>query len=111
MQLADLLSETLYEDSKDVGENERTPTLVRWFGGRLHAAGLSIRGTVAILDLLGVDRSRGAVWNWVYTLSETQRDPLTASPSRVAVNEKQIEVLERLDEVGLAEIGSDGYPK
>jgi putative transposase len=53
---------------------------------------MSIRETVAILELLGVDRSHGAVWNWVHTLSETQSDPPTASPSWVAVDEKQIEV-------------------
>jgi len=92
MQLADLLSETVDEDSQDVWENARTPTPVRRFGVRLHAAGLSIRETVAILELLGVDRSHGAVWNWVHTLSEAQCDPRTASPSRVAVDEKQIEV-------------------
>ena len=92
MQLADLLRETLDEDSQDVWENERTPTPVRRFGVRLHTAGLSIRETVAILDLLGVDRSHGAVWNWVHTLSEAQSDPPTAEPSRVAVDEKQIEV-------------------
>jgi hypothetical protein len=61
MQLADLLRETLDEDSQDVWENERTPTLIRRFGVRLHAAGLSIRETVAILEFLGVDRSHGAV--------------------------------------------------
>jgi len=70
MQLADLLRETLGEDSQDVWENERTPTHVQRFGVRLHTAGLSIRETVAILDLLGVDRSHGAAWNWVHTLSE-----------------------------------------
>jgi len=92
MQLADLLRETLEIDSQDVWENERTPTPVRRFGVRLHTAGLSIRETVAILELLGVDRSHGAVWNWVHTLSEAQSDPPTATPSRVAVDEKQIEV-------------------
>ena len=61
MTLADLLRETLDEDSQDVWENKRTPTPVRRFGVRLHAAGLSIRETVAILELLGVDRSHGAV--------------------------------------------------
>ena len=61
MQLADLLREALDEDSQDVWENERTPTPVRRFGVRLHTAGLSIRETVAILELLGVDRSHGAV--------------------------------------------------
>jgi transposase-like protein len=92
MQLADLPIETLNEDNEDVWENERTPTPVRRFGVRLHTAGLSIRETVAILDLLGVDRSHGAVWNWVHTLPEAQSDPPTAEPSRVAVDEKQIEV-------------------
>ncbi len=61
MELADLLRETLEEDSQDVWENKRTPTLVRRFGVRLHTAGLSLRKTAAILDLLGVDRSHGAV--------------------------------------------------
>ncbi|GGN88453.1 hypothetical protein GCM10009030_08190 [Haloarcula pellucida] len=92
MQLTNLLRETLDEDSQDVWENERIPTPVRRFGVRLHTAGLSIRETVAILELLGVDRSHGAVWNWVHTLSEAQNDPPTAQPSRVAVDEKQIEV-------------------
>mgnify|MGYP000451125249 CR=1 FL=1 len=79
MQLADLLKETLDEGSQDICENERTPTPVRRFGVRLHTAGLSIRETVAILDLLGVYRSHSAVWSWVHTLSEAQSDP----PSRV----------------------------
>ncbi len=61
MQLADLLSETLDKDSQDVWENERTPTPVWRFGVRLHSAGLSIRETAAILHLLGIDRSHGAV--------------------------------------------------
>lgn len=72
--------------------NERIPIPVWRFGVRLHAAGLSIRETVAILDLLGVDGSRGAVWKWVHTLSEAQSDPTTAELSRVAVGAKQIEV-------------------
>lgn len=92
MELVDLLIETLEADCKDVWENEHTPTPVLQFGVRLHTAGLSIRETVAILELLGVDRSHGAVWNWVHTLSEVQSDPPTVEPSRVAVDEKQIEV-------------------
>jgi hypothetical protein len=78
MTLADLLNKTLETYSQDVWENERTPTPVRRFGVRLHTAGLSIRETFAILELLGVDRSHGAVWNWVHTLSEAQSDPPTA---------------------------------
>jgi putative transposase len=62
------------------------------FGVRLHSIGLSLREVVAVLDWLGVDRSHGAVWNWTHTLAEEQDDPPTTEPSRVAVDEKQIEV-------------------
>ena len=54
--------------------------------------GLSVREAAAVLELLGVDRSHGAVWNWTHDLDEGQADPPTAEPSRVAVDEKQIEV-------------------
>ena len=92
MQLADLLRETLDVDCDEVWENERTPTPVRVFGVRLHSMGLSVREVAAVLELLGVDRSHGAVWNWTHDLAESQADPPTAEPSRVAVDEKQIEV-------------------
>ena len=92
MTLADLLRETLDVDCDEVWENERTPTPVRVFGVRLHSMGLSVREVAAVLELLGVDRSHGAVWNWTHDLAESQVDPPTAQPSRVAVDEKQIEV-------------------
>jgi transposase-like protein len=92
MTLANLLRDTLGVDCDEVWENERTPTPVRVFGVRLHSMGLSLREVVVVFDLLGVDRSHGAVWNWTHTLSEAQSDPPSAEPSRVAVDEKQIEV-------------------
>ena len=92
MTLADLLKGTLDVDCEDVWENKRTPTPVRGLGVRLHSMGLSLREVVAVFELLGVDRSHGAVWNWTHTLSAEQSDPPTAEPSRVAVDEKQIEV-------------------
>jgi transposase-like protein len=92
MTLADLLKETLDVDSQDVWENERTPTPVRVFGVQLHSMGLSLREVVAVLELLGVERSHGAIWNWTHTLAEAQSDPPTAAPSRVAVDETRIEV-------------------
>ena len=92
MQLADLLRERLDGEYDEVWENERTATPVRVFAVRLHSMGLSLREVVAVLDWLGVDRSHGAVWNWTHKLSATQSDPPTAEPSRVAVDEKQIEV-------------------
>jgi transposase-like protein len=92
MQLADLLRETLDVDCDDVWANERTPTPVRVFGVRLHSMGLSLREVVAVFELLDVDRSHGAIWNWTHTLAEAQSDPPTAEPSRVAVDETRIEV-------------------
>ncbi len=92
MQLADLLRETLDVDCDEVWENERTPIPIRVFGVRLHLMGLSVREVAAVLELLGVDRSHGAVWSWTHDLTEAQSDPPTAGPSRVAVDENQIEV-------------------
>ena len=92
MQLADLLRERLKIENQDVRENERTPTPVRCFAVRLHSMGLSVREVEAVLDWLGVDRCYQAIWNWKEKLAETQHDPPTATPSRVAVDEKQIEV-------------------
>ena len=92
MTLAGLLRETLSVDCDEVCKNERTPTPVRVFGVRLYSMGLSLREVVAVFDFLGVDRSHGAIWNWTHTLSETQSDPPTTEPSRVAVDEKQMEV-------------------
>lgn len=53
---------------------------------------LSLREIVAVLEILGVNPSHGAVWNWTHKLAEAQSDPPTATPSRVAVDETQIEV-------------------
>jgi len=40
--------------------------------------GLSVREVAAVLELLGVDRSHGAVWNWTQDLADAQADPPTA---------------------------------
>lgn len=92
MQLADLLRETLDVENQDIWENERTPTPVRCFAVRLHSMGLSLREVEAVLDWLGVDCCHQAIWYWKETLADAQGDPPTASPSRVAVDEKQIEI-------------------
>ena len=42
--------------------------------------------------MLGVDRCHQAIWHWKETLSKTQSESPTASPSRIAVDEKQIEI-------------------
>ncbi|KOX92439.1 IS6 family transposase [Haloarcula rubripromontorii] len=92
MRLADLLRETLDVDSQDVWENERTPTPVRCFGVRLHSIGLSVRETSAVLGLLGVERSHGAIWQWTHRLADSEQDPPPAQPARVAVDETAVKI-------------------
>ncbi|WP_306061839.1 IS6 family transposase [Natronococcus wangiae] len=82
----------MLSDSYDAGleeswENEWTATPVRAFAVRLHQTDCSLRETTTILAELGVERPHGAVWNWVYRLADSGRDPPTASPSWFAVDE------------------------
>ena len=92
MQLADLLRETLDTATLECWQRERTATPVRAFAVRLHAAGLSLRETTAILELLGVERTHGAVWNWVHRLADSVSDPPSATPTRVAVDETAVRI-------------------
>lgn len=92
MLLSDLLKETFAVENLECWQRERTPTPVRAFGVRLTAAGLSIRETTAVLGLLGVDRSHGAVWQWIHRLADSLADPPTAKPSRVAVDELAVRI-------------------
>ncbi len=90
--LTDLLSESYEMDLEESWEKERTATPVRAFAVRLHQTGCSIRETTTILAELGVERSHGAVWNGVPRLADSGRDPPTASPSRVAVDETAVKI-------------------
>ena len=72
MPLSDLLDEAVDADCWD---RERMATPVRVFTVHLHSAGLSLRETVRILDLLDVDRSHGAVWDWMHRPADDQDDP------------------------------------
>jgi putative transposase len=55
---------------------------------------LSLREVERVLELLGVDCCFQAVWNWKETLADHQSDSSKAQPSRVVVNEQQIEQIE-----------------
>jgi len=92
MQLADLLRETLDTATLECWQRERTATPVRAFAVRLHTAGCSLRETAAILGLLGVERTHGAVWNWVHRLADSVDDPSSATPTRVAVDETAVQI-------------------
>jgi putative transposase len=89
---ADLLSESYDAGLEEVWENERTATPVRAFAVRLHQTGCSIRETATILADLGVERSHGAVWDWVHRLADSGCDPPTAAPSQVAVNKTAVKI-------------------
>lgn len=90
--LADLLSECYDTDLEETWENERTATPVRAFAVRLHQTGCSIWETTTILAELGVERSHGAVWNWVHRLADSGCDPPEAQPKRVAVDETAVKI-------------------
>ena len=88
MPLSDLFSDALGATDTDCWDRERTANALTGVAVRLHSAGLSLRETVAILDLLDVDRSHGAVWDWTHRLADYQDDP----PRRVAVDETAIQI-------------------
>jgi putative transposase len=90
--LADLLSESYAADLEETWENERTATLIRAFAVRLHSTDCSLRETTTILAELGLQRSRGVVWNWVHRLADSGRDPPEAQPKRVAVDETAVKI-------------------
>ncbi len=92
MSLAELLDESLTTEYNDVWERERTATPVRAFAVRLHAAGLSLRETAAILELLDVQRSHQAIWQWKEQLADSAPDPPEAKPTRVAVDETAVKI-------------------
>lgn len=92
MPLSDLLGEALEAEGTDYWDRERTVTPIWAFAVQFHSAGLSLRETVAILDLLDVDRPHGAVWNWTHRLTENQTDPPWSALQRVAVGETAIQI-------------------
>jgi putative transposase len=90
--LADLLSECFAADLEESWERERTANALTGVAVRLHATGCSLRETASILTELGVERSHGAVWNWVHRISDSVPDPPSAQPTRVAVDETAIKI-------------------
>ena len=92
MPFSDLPDKALEPVDTGCWDQERTATPLRVFAVHLHSAGLSLRETVAILDLLGVDRSHGAVWDWTHRLADNQDDPPRSTPRRVDVVETAIQI-------------------
>jgi putative transposase len=92
MKVADLLRETLDTAAVECWQRERTATPVRAFAVRLHTSGCSLRETAEILELVGVERTHGAVWSWVHRLADSVGNPPTPAPSRVAVDETAVRI-------------------
>jgi putative transposase len=61
-------------------------------GASPHGGAVDQGETVAILELLGVERSHGAVWQWVHRLANSEPDPPSAQPKRVAVDETAVQI-------------------
>jgi putative transposase len=92
MLLSNLLKQSLDTATLECWQRERTATPVRAFAVRLHAAGLSLRETEAILRLIGVNRSFQAIFQWVHRLADSVSDPPSAKPKRVAVDETAVKI-------------------
>jgi len=84
----DRLSGCLDEINLDFVEREATPRLLMKLSIQLHLAGLSLSNTVLFLEVLGVDRVRSTVHNWVH---KADLQPESGrSPNHVAVDETVI---------------------
>jgi transposase-like protein len=74
----------------DFVEREATPEPAMKLGIQLHLAGLSLSNTILVLDMLGVDRCRSTVHNWV---QKADLQPAGgADPDHVAVDETVIQL-------------------
>ncbi len=71
-------------------ERESTPKLAMKLGIRLHLAGLSFSNTISIPDILGVERCRSTVHNWVQKADLQPTDG--ADPDHVAVDETVLQL-------------------
>jgi len=71
-------------------ERERTPEAAIALGIQSHVAGLSLSNTVELLEDLGVQRSRKAIYDWVQK-ANLQPEP-GHSPNHVALNEIVIRI-------------------
>jgi len=74
----------------DFVERERTPKPAMALGIQPHVAGLSLSNTVELLDLLGVQRSRKAIHDWV---QKADLQPKSGkSPNQIALDETVIRI-------------------
>jgi len=71
-------------------EREATPQLFMKRGIQLHLAELSLSNTVSVLDIIGVDRARSTVHNWVHKAELQPKED--QSPDHVAVDETVVQL-------------------
>lgn len=86
MLLSNLLKQSLDTATLECWQRELTANALTGVAVRLHAAGLSLRETEAILRLIGVGRSFQAIFQWVHRLADSVSDPPSAKPKRVAAD-------------------------
>ena len=87
-----LLSEIIEPNSIECWAEKSTASALRALAVRLHATGLSLWETAAVLECFGVSRSHQAIWQWVHRHADSGPDPPSAQPTRVAVDETAVQV-------------------
>jgi transposase-like protein len=75
-------------------EEPCTPAWLIWLACRPHAGAASLSECADVLEWFGVNRTRQAVENWYGNYTEYCDQEFTATPNRVAVDEKQIQLEE-----------------
>ena len=75
-------------------EEPRTPSWLIWLACRLHACSTSLSECADVLEWFGVDRRRQSVNYWYQNYTEYCDQEFTATPDRVAVDEKQVQIAE-----------------
>ena len=75
-------------------EKPRTPAWLTWLACRLHAGSALLAEAADVIEWFGVDRTRQTVENWYGNYTEYCDQEFMATPDRVAVDEKQIQIEE-----------------
>ncbi|ACV46210.1 MULTISPECIES: IS6-like element ISHmu9 family transposase [Halomicrobium] len=86
----DRLIGNLDEINLELVEREATPRFLMKFSIQLYLAGLSLSNTVSALEIVGVERARSTVHNWVHK-AELQPES-GRSPDQIAVDETVIRI-------------------
>ena len=92
VQLATLLEKASDTVTLECWQRKLTTDALTRVAVRLHTPGGSLRETAAILRLLGVERSNGAVWSYIVHLTDDVPDLPSAQPTQFAVSSTAVRI-------------------